>query len=87
MTAAPVIPCVIIGSDRCYILDRLWRPWRRIPVWIAFGEPLLPGARGSRDALEASLARAFRQLAAELRDHFHLTEEDLPQSAARRRAA
>jgi len=87
MTAAPVIPCVIIGSDRCYILDRLWRPWRRIPVWIAFGRPLLPGARGDRTAFEASLAEAFRELAAELRQHFRLSEEDLPQSAARRRAA
>jgi 1-acyl-sn-glycerol-3-phosphate acyltransferase len=90
MTGAPVIPCVIMGSDRIYILPRLWRPGRRIPVWIAFGEPLLPPAGLDRSAarakIEASLADAFRQLALEMRRHFQLTEDDLPQSPARRRA-
>ncbi len=90
MTAAPVIPCVIMGSDRCYALRRLWRPGRRIPVWIAFGQPLLAPANldrpAARAALEASLANAFRDLAAEMREHFHLSEDDLPQTAARRRA-
>ena len=89
MTGAPIIPCVIMGSDRCYILPRLWRPGRRIPVWIAFGEPLLPGAgerAAARAALEASLAEALRQLAIEMRQHFRLSKEDLPQSPVRRRA-
>jgi 1-acyl-sn-glycerol-3-phosphate acyltransferase len=40
MTGAPVVPCVIMGSDRCYALPRLWRPARRLPVWIAFGQAL-----------------------------------------------
>ena len=88
-TASHVIPCVIMGSDRCYILPRLWRPGRRIPVWIAFGQPLVPDAgddRGAgRAALEARLAEAFRNLAAEMRGHFQLSEDDLPQSADRRR--
>lgn len=90
---APVIPCVIMGSDRCYILPRLWRlwrPWRRIPVWIAFGQPLAALAGGDRAAvraeLDARLAVAFRQLALEMRRHFQLAEEDLPQSPGRRRA-
>ena len=90
MTAAPVIPCVIMGSDRCYVLPRLWRPGRRIPVWIAFGQPLLPSAGGdraaARAALEAGLAGAFKQLAIEMRTHFQLGEDDLPQSPKRRRA-
>ena len=87
MTGAPIIPCVIMGSDRCYILPRLWRPWRRIPVWIAFGQPLFPGGRVDRAALEASLAGAFRQLAIEMRGHFNLSEDDLPQSPVLRRAS
>ncbi len=90
LTAAPVVPCVIMGSDRIYILPRLWRPGRRIPVWIAFGEPLLPPAgldrAAARAAIEASLSGAFQNLALEMRRHFQLTEEDLPQSPVRRRA-
>jgi 1-acyl-sn-glycerol-3-phosphate acyltransferase len=94
MTGAPVIPCVIIGSDRCYVLPRFWnlgRPGRRIPVWIAFGQPLAPGEgvsrAAARAALEARIAEAFRDLAREMRLHFQLNDEDLPQSATRRRAA
>ena len=90
MTDAPIIPCVIMGTDRIYILPRVWHPGRRIPVWIAFGEPLFPtpGANraATRAALESSLAEAFRQLALETRGHFHLAEDDLPQSPIRRRA-
>ena len=90
MTGAPVVPCVIMGSDRIYVLPRLWRPGRRIPVWIAFGQPLLPGVGGdraaARAALEASHVEAFRQLALEIRRHFQLSEDDLPQSPLRRRA-
>lgn len=91
MTGASVIPCVIMGSDRCYVLPRLWRPGRRLPVWIGFGEPLsaLEGLDRStaRAALEASLSAAFQNLALEMRRHFDLTEDDLPQSPVRRRAA
>jgi len=90
MTGTPIIPCVIMGSDRCYILQRLWRPGRRIPVWIAFGQPLFPDCKGdravARSTLEASLADAFRQLALEMRRHFQLSQDDLPQSPLRRRA-
>jgi len=88
MTGTPIIPCVIMGSDRCYILPRLWRPWRRIPVWIAFGSPLrvADGDRAAtRAELEASLATAFRDLALEMRQHFELSQADLPQSPNRRR--
>lgn len=90
MTAAPIIPCVIMGSDRCYILPRLWRPGRRIPIWIAFGQPLFPTNSpdrvAARAALEARLSEAFRELAVEIRMHFGLGDDDLPQSPARRRA-
>jgi 1-acyl-sn-glycerol-3-phosphate acyltransferase len=89
MAGAPIVPCVIIGSDRCYILRRLWRPGHRIPVWIAFGAPLPapagPDRAAARAALEASLAEAFRQLALEVRNRFRLSEEDMPQSRRRRR--
>jgi 1-acyl-sn-glycerol-3-phosphate acyltransferase len=89
MTNAPIIPCAIMGSDRIYIMPRLWRPGRRIPVWIGFGEALFPEGGADRAeeraALDARLGEAFRNLAAEMRRHFKLAEDDLPQSPKRRR--
>src|SRR5437763_13136129 len=36
----PIVPCVILGSDRFYSKKR-WLPFqRRVPVWIAFGTPI-----------------------------------------------
>src|SRR5947199_6544726 len=37
----PILPCVILGSDRLYA-KRSWLPIRRTPVWIAFGRPITP---------------------------------------------
>jgi hypothetical protein len=37
----PVIPCVIAGTDRLY-RPANWRPLRRVPVWMVFGEPVYP---------------------------------------------
>lgn len=88
MTGAPVIPCVIMGSDRCYNLARLWRPGRRVPVWIGFGRALEVEAgadrAAGRTALEESIGTALRELAAEMRIHFALRDQDLPQAPGRR---
>src|SRR3984893_13378239 len=35
MASVPILPCVIVGSDRLYSAKR-WVPLRRAPVWIAF---------------------------------------------------
>lgn len=89
MTGAPVIPCVVMGSDRIYAMNHLWRPGRRLPVWIAFGEPLAAPAGleriAARAALETSLSEAFQSLALEMRQHFGLHDDDWPQSPIRRR--
>src|ERR1041385_5180528 len=34
----PIVPCVILGTDRFYS-KKQWLPFRRTPVWIAFGKP------------------------------------------------
>jgi 1-acyl-sn-glycerol-3-phosphate acyltransferase len=88
MTGAPVVPCVIMGSDRIYILPQLWRPGRRVPVWIAFGQPMTAPAGGRAEAraeFEAQIGTAFQELALRMRREFQLTADDLPQSATRRR--
>src|SRR4029077_7873043 len=39
IAAVPIVPCVILGSDRLYSKKR-WLPLRRTPIWIAFGNPI-----------------------------------------------
>src|SRR3982750_2285674 len=39
IAGVPIVPCVILGSDRFYS-KRQWLPFRRTPVWIAFGKPI-----------------------------------------------
>jgi 1-acyl-sn-glycerol-3-phosphate acyltransferase len=83
MAGVPILPCVIVGSDRLYSTKR-WVPSSggRTPVWIAFGDPIshFPGLEKSeaRTRIEFELAAAFKNLYAELQQTFHLTSDDLP---------
>lgn len=86
----PVVPCVILGTDRLYSRKQ-WLPFRRTKVWIAFGEPIssfpeLQKAQ-ARERIESNLAAAFKNLYAELRETFRLTTEDLPHSPQERRSS
>ncbi len=77
----PVLPCVILGSDRLYATRR-WLPLKRTPVWIAFGKPIeiLPSLERSaaRGRIENELKNGFQNLYADLRGRFRLTSDDLP---------
>ena len=77
----PIVPCVILGSDRLYA-KRNWRPLRRTPVWIALGQPVsnFPDLEkaAARERIEQELTAAFQQLYAALREKFQLTADDLP---------
>ena len=83
----PVVPCVILGTDRFYS-KKQWLPFRRTPVWIAFGKPIscFPELQKSqaRERIESELAAAFKNLYAELREKFRLTTDDLPRSPQER---
>src|SRR5439155_16211511 len=37
MAGVPILPCVIVGSDRLYA-KKSWLPFRRTAIWIAFGD-------------------------------------------------
>src|SRR5947208_13165644 len=39
VAGVPIVPCVILGSDRLYA-KRSWLPFRRTPVWIGFGKAI-----------------------------------------------
>jgi 1-acyl-sn-glycerol-3-phosphate acyltransferase len=86
----PVVPCVILGTDRFYS-KKQWLPFRRTPAWIAFGKPIscFPDLQKSqaRERIEFELAAAFKNLYAELREKFCLTTDDLPQSPRERRGS
>jgi 1-acyl-sn-glycerol-3-phosphate acyltransferase len=81
IAGVPIVPCVILGSDRLYA-KRNWLPLRRTPVWIAFGKPIshFPELEKSdaRERIEQELNAAFQRLYAELRKKFQLTSDDLP---------
>jgi 1-acyl-sn-glycerol-3-phosphate acyltransferase len=81
IAGVPIVPCVILGSDRLYA-KRNWLPLRRTPLWIAFGQPIshFPELEKSdaRERIEQELTNAFQQIYAELREKFQLTSDDLP---------
>ena len=88
LSEKPIVPCVIFGSDRLY----RWQNWlslRRIPIWIAFGEPIHPTSQGSKDlarkAVGESLAQAFLNLKEVVCRCFHLSPSDLPSSPQARK--
>jgi 1-acyl-sn-glycerol-3-phosphate acyltransferase len=88
LSEKPIVPCVIFGSDRLY----RWQNWlwpRRIPIWIAFGEPIRPTNQGSKDlarkAVGESLAQAFLNLKEVACRSFHLSPSDLPSSPQARK--
>src|SRR6185503_2935822 len=87
IAGVPVVPCVILGTDRFYCTKQ-WLPFRRTPVWIAFGKPIsyFPELQKSqaRERIESALAAAFKNLYADLREKFCLTPDDLPQSPQNR---
>lgn len=88
LTQAPVIPCVIIGSDALYT-SRQWWPWRRNAVWIAFGEKLEPPAehddKEARASFDIRLSSQFRQLYEQTLREQHVPVSCLPQTPQRRK--
>src|SRR5438445_3806584 len=73
VAGVPIVPCVILGSDRLYA-KRSWLPFRRTPVWIGFGKAIsnFPDLEKdtARERIERELTNAFQQIYAELRKKF-----------------
>jgi len=82
LAGCPILPGVIVGSDRLYSRRR-WVPWRNAPIWIAFGCPLHPdpALRGEerRDALQQAFTAEILSLRGKVRDRFALVPDDFPQ--------
>ena len=90
MSGAPILPGVILGSDRFYNAKSWLLPWRRPGVWIAFGKPISHPEGLSGDALRTHLQETFAREVIALKDRlcreFNLTEADLPHSPQQRMA-
>ncbi len=90
IAGVPILPCVIVGSDRLYS-KKGWLLPRRTSIWIAFGDPIshFPGLAKSdgRRQIERALAAAFKNLYSELQQTFRLTPDDLPHAPRERMAS
>jgi 1-acyl-sn-glycerol-3-phosphate acyltransferase len=90
IAGVPILPFVIVGSDRFYS-RKSWLPLRRTPIWMAFGDPIPPFSdlekSATRQRIADELAAAFKNLYAELREKFSLAPDDLPHSPQERMKA
>ena len=82
-TGVPVLPCVMLGTDK---LNRVppWIPPLRAKLWIGFGSRLIypdttnPDRRAARDAMAAELSREYQAIFQEVKEAFGVTEADVP---------
>jgi 1-acyl-sn-glycerol-3-phosphate acyltransferase len=89
MTGARVLPCVIIGSDALYD-PKMWRPFRRVRVWVAFGPTLdppgdKPDKAAAREEFEKRLGDTLRDLYRRTVREESIPAECLPQTPQRRK--
>jgi 1-acyl-sn-glycerol-3-phosphate acyltransferase len=80
LAGAPIIPCVILGSDRLYN-PRNWLPWRRPEIWIGCGNPIVPSPEvdsQSKNAAQQLFSSEIVKLKERLYADFGLTPGDLP---------
>ena len=81
----PVVPCVILGTDRLYDPHR-WLPWRgRVPVWLGFGPAIAPEEWDAPGASAELIGERLRELYAHVKAEFHLQPADLPTTPQRRK--
>lgn len=77
----PVLPCVILGTDKLNQVDP-WLPARRGRIWIACGEfiePVTgPDKQAARAEMAAKIEQAFVELYARLRREYGLEDSILP---------
>ena len=80
-TGAPIVPCVMVGTDKLNAVMP-WIPWRRATVWVAYGDPIPPTAarstRAARHEMADRLSRAFQDLYAKLCAEHAIADSNVP---------
>lgn len=88
-SGAPILPVVILGSERLYN-KRRWVPWSRARVWVGVGPTISPPEGLPRSEARAWLRKRLLDSLNEVRqalfERFDLTEDDLPHSPQQRMA-
>lgn len=86
LSQAPIIPCVVLGSDRLYNAA-VW--FQRPSLWIIIGKKILPPSKKAtadeKKSFQEELSATFSALQAELCQRFHLTNDDLPKTPQARK--
>lgn len=81
LSGKPIVPCVIIGTDRLYD-KKNWFRFRHVAVWIGIGESIVPPRdvpnRDAREIVQKALSEAFVALKERLVRECRLAETDLP---------
>jgi 1-acyl-sn-glycerol-3-phosphate acyltransferase len=80
-TGRPVLPCVILGTERLNAVDP-WLPFLRGRLWVVCGEFIEPLAnsnrRAGREEMAGRIEQSFRELYARARREFALDDSVLP---------
>jgi 1-acyl-sn-glycerol-3-phosphate acyltransferase len=84
LAGAPIVPCVVLGTDRLYATRSWWPGPPRTPVWVTIGAPFAVSDMKSDEA-NARMAIALRELAAAAVAHFDLRPDDLPTTPQHRK--
>ena len=87
LSGAPIIPCVILGSDRLYN-KRNWLPWRRVQICVGCGPAIHPpddlSGEQKRRYIQSEFAAGIVRLKERLCADFQLGDADLPHSPQQR---
>jgi 1-acyl-sn-glycerol-3-phosphate acyltransferase len=89
-SGAPIIPCLLLGSDRLYNRTN-WLPWHgRTTLILIIGKAIVPPGKqphstDAREHFSEHLAQSFISLKEEAITRFNLTAEDLPQTPQARK--
>ncbi len=83
LTGAPLLPCLVMGTDRLYHPKSLLH---RPPIWIRFGPPISVQGKDAveRDRLKNEMIRSIRRLAVEWEREEKPTTDDWPQTPQQR---
>lgn len=77
----PVLPCVILGTEKLNTLDP-WLPAWRGRLWVACGEPIAPvkgvNRKAARAQMAAQIEASLQQLYLQLCEEFGLEDSVLP---------
>jgi 1-acyl-sn-glycerol-3-phosphate acyltransferase len=81
LSGKPIVPCVILGTDRLYD-KRSWFRFRHVAVWIGVGKEISPpcdlSKPDAREAVQKALSEAFISLKERLVREYRLVAADLP---------